>query len=226
MALRGTDLLDRKLAVIQTLIAHNLPSTLVCTLVKNVNEDQVGPLLELGLATPQIRGLTLQPATFSGRYERDLDPLQRLTLGDCVHLVVEQSGGLFRDKDWKPLPCSNPNCCYFTFAVRRPNRAARPLTRVINYEEHLQRLADRMNFNLQDARAVGGGACAGKTSSAWSSSRSWMFTRTTRSALMSAACTSFSRVACPCRFVSSIPSGAAGRRPTRWPASRVRPCIS
>jgi hypothetical protein len=27
-----------------------------------------------------------------------------------------------------------------------------PLTRIVNYEDHLDRLSDRMNFNLSDAR--------------------------------------------------------------------------
>ena len=156
VALRGADLAEQKRAVIRKAVEHDIPSTLVCTLVKGVNEDQVGPLLRLGLQTRQIRGITLQPATFSGRFGRDADPLDRITLGDCVHLVVQQSEGLFSENDFKPLPCSNPNCCYFTFAVRPRNRPVRPLTRVIKYEKHLRRLADRVNFNLDDAREVCG----------------------------------------------------------------------
>ncbi len=156
VALRGEDLLEQKRAVIAKIIEHDLPTTLVCTLAKGVNEDQVGPLVRLGLATRQLRGVVFQPATWSGRFDRDADPLDRLTAADAVHLVVEQSGGLFREDDFKPLPCSNPNCCYFTFAVRPRKGPVRPLTRVIRYEKHLQRLADRVNFNLDDARELHG----------------------------------------------------------------------
>jgi uncharacterized radical SAM superfamily Fe-S cluster-containing enzyme len=156
VALRGADLLEQKRAVIDAVVEHNLPTTLVCTLVKGVNEEQVGPLLRLGLTTRQIRGITFQPATWSGRFDPKSDPLDRMTLADVVRLVVEQSGGLFSDDDFKPLPCSDPNCCSFTFAVRPRGGPVRPLTRVIKYEKHLQRLADRMSFNLDDARDLYG----------------------------------------------------------------------
>jgi uncharacterized radical SAM superfamily Fe-S cluster-containing enzyme len=120
--------------------------------VRGVNEEQVGPLLRLGLATPSLRGITFQPATFAGRFALDADPLRRLTLADVVRLAVEQSDGLLAEDDFKPLPCSNPNCCAFTFVARRARGRVLPLSRVIDYEEHLDWLADRMAFDLDDAR--------------------------------------------------------------------------
>lgn len=156
--LRGIDLLAEKQAVLETIIAHELPTTLVCTVVKGVNEAQVGPLLRLGLATRAVRGITYQPATFNGRFNCPVDPLERLTLADVVALLIAQSEGLFTADDFQPLPCSNPNCCGFTFALRAPGRPVLPLTRAIRYERHLARLADRMNFHLDDARACLGQA--------------------------------------------------------------------
>jgi len=163
LALRGTDLLKRKRAVIETIVAHDLPTTFVCTVARGVNEGQVGELLRLGLSTRQVRGITFQPATFSGRFRRDADALDRVTLADVVRLLVGQSDGLLTDDDFKPLPCSNPNCCGFTVAVRRGRRVV-PLTRIIRYEDHIERLSDRINFNLEDVRAFGdaGGGADGR----------------------------------------------------------------
>ena len=157
-ALRGADLLERKRAVLQKITEHDLPTTLVCTVAAGVNEDQLGPLLRLGLGTPQLRGITYQPATFAGRFGCGRDPLDRLTLADVARLLVEQSEGLFTHDDFQPLPCSNPNCCSFTFVARRPADPPVPLTRIVDYEDHLDRLADRMNFNLQDAQTCCGTA--------------------------------------------------------------------
>jgi uncharacterized radical SAM superfamily Fe-S cluster-containing enzyme len=122
---------------------------------RGVNERQVGELLRFGLSTRQVRGITFQPATFSGRFRRDRDALDRVTLADVVRLLVEQSDGLLTDDDFKPLPCSNPNCCGFTVAVRQGRRVV-PLTRIVRYEDHIERLSDRINFNLEDVRAFGG----------------------------------------------------------------------
>jgi uncharacterized radical SAM superfamily Fe-S cluster-containing enzyme len=149
--LRGTDLLEEKQAVLATIVEHDLPTTFVTTLARGVNEEQVGALLSRGLATPQIRGITFQPATYAGRFDAATDPLDRLTLADVIGLIVAQGEGRFEAGDFKPLPCSNPNCCSFTYAVRRGRDGVVPLTRIVRYEDHLPQLSDRMNFNLADA---------------------------------------------------------------------------
>ncbi|MFV2067915.1 MAG: prolipoprotein diacylglyceryl transferase family protein [Pirellulales bacterium] len=150
--LRGEDLAAQKRAVIAKIIEHNLPTTLVATVARGVNEGQVAELLQLGLETPQIRGITFQPATYAGRFEGPVTPVDRTTLADVVNLLVAPGGDLFATDDFKPLPCSNPNCCSFTYAVRRGRDEFVPLPRVVRYERHLPMLSDRMNFDLADAR--------------------------------------------------------------------------
>ena len=154
--LRGADLLAKKEVVIRKIVEHDLPTTLVATVARGVNEGQLGRILRFGLKTRQLRGITYQPATWSGRFDGETDPLDRITLADVVRLLVDQSEGLFEPDDFKPLPCSNPNCCGFTFVVRRPGGPVMPLTQVVDYENHSERLADRMNFNLADARELCG----------------------------------------------------------------------
>ena len=82
--------------------------------------------------------------------------MDRVTLADVIRLLAEQTGGLLSEDDFNPLPCSNPNCCSFTFVARRRNSAPLPLTRIVKYEDHVDRLADRVNFKLDDAKACCG----------------------------------------------------------------------
>ena len=64
--------------------------------------------------------------------------------------------GLLAEDDFKPLPCSDPNCCSFTYVARR--RPMIPLTRIVKYEDHLDSLADRMAFDMGHAgQCCGGG---------------------------------------------------------------------
>ncbi|MGD0899891.1 MAG: hypothetical protein ABR915_18820, partial [Thermoguttaceae bacterium] len=107
-------------------------------------------LVRLGLDTPVVRGVTLQAATWSGRYGLEADPMDRVTAGDVIRLLVEQGDGRLAEDDFKPLPCGHPNCCSFTFLTRRGSRA--PLTRIVRYEDHLDQLSDRIRFDLADAR--------------------------------------------------------------------------
>jgi phosphatidylglycerol---prolipoprotein diacylglyceryl transferase len=154
--LRGADLLARKRAILDLIVRHNLPSNLACTVVKGVNESQLGALFSLAVKTPQIGGITYQPATWCGRFQRENDPMDRVTLADVIRLLAQQTGGLLTDDDFRPLPCSNPNCCSFTFVARRPKGEPLPLARVVRYEDHVERLADRVNFKLDDAKACCG----------------------------------------------------------------------
>ncbi len=156
LALRGVDLSARKRAVLDAIVRHDLPTNLACTVVRGVNEGQLGALLALGLETRQIRGITYQPATWSGRFQPAIDPMDRVTMADVIRLLAQQSGGLLGEDDFRPLPCSNPNCCAFTFLARRGKRPPLPLARIVRYEDHLDRLADRVNFKLDDARACCG----------------------------------------------------------------------
>ena len=111
LALRGADLSARKRAVLEAIVRHDLPTNLACTVVRGVNEGQLGALLALGLETRQIRGITYQPATWSGRFQPRDRPDGPRHHGRRDPPLAQQSGGLLGEDDFRPLPCSNPNCC-------------------------------------------------------------------------------------------------------------------
>jgi uncharacterized radical SAM superfamily Fe-S cluster-containing enzyme len=150
-ALRGEELLDEKRAALARIAEHDIPTTLVCTVVHGVNDGELGGLLRLGLGVPQIRGVSFQPATYSGRFTLEANPTVRATLADVLAGLESQSEGLVRADDFRPLPCSDPNCCSFTFLARRHEGDAVPLTRLFDYGENWEKLEDRMYFLPGDA---------------------------------------------------------------------------
>jgi hypothetical protein len=155
VALRGADLAAEKQAALARAVEHQLPTTLVCSVVRGVNENELGPLLKRGLQTPIVRGITFQTATWVGRYRAEINSLERVTVADVIRLLVGQSGGLLAAEDFNPLPCSDPNCCSFTYVARR--RPMIPLTRLVKYEEHVDKLADRICFDMGHAGQCCGG---------------------------------------------------------------------
>src|SRR3954471_10122005 len=66
--LRREPLLEIKLKALEDLGKAGIRVTLVTTLQPDVNLNQVGRLVEFGLSRPWITGLSLQPATHSGRF--------------------------------------------------------------------------------------------------------------------------------------------------------------
>jgi uncharacterized radical SAM superfamily Fe-S cluster-containing enzyme len=155
VALRGRELLDIKRAAIDAIIENDLPTTLVCTVAAGVNEHELGELLRLGLNIPTLRGISYQPATYAGRYNLDAATLERMTVAEVVERIETQTEGLLRADDFKPLPCSDPNCCSFTFAVRQPTGQAIAATRLVDYAQVESQLADRIVFTPDNT----GGCC-------------------------------------------------------------------
>src|SRR5690606_14429685 len=68
MALRGESLVATKSRTIDILGERGISTILVVTLQAGVNEDELGDLVRFCAERPWITGLSLQPATYSGRY--------------------------------------------------------------------------------------------------------------------------------------------------------------
>jgi len=110
VALRGLDLRRKKLKALDRLAAARIPAVLVATVVRGVNDHELGNLVQFGLDHPAVRGLNLQPSFAEGRHLPAFDPLERMTLPDVIHGIVAQTGRRFVRDDFVPVPCCHPNC--------------------------------------------------------------------------------------------------------------------
>jgi uncharacterized radical SAM superfamily Fe-S cluster-containing enzyme len=68
-ALRGEDLTSIRQKAIAHLNKYNLSTTLVVTLQKGLNDDEIGKIIEFGLQQKCVRGVTFQPTQIAGRLE-------------------------------------------------------------------------------------------------------------------------------------------------------------
>lgn len=151
VALRGESLLETKLRAVEALGEAGIRATLVCTVERGVNDDQLGALVEYGLARPWITGVCFQPATYVGRFPSPEELENRVTFPDVIHGLVEQTAGRWRESDFLPLPCAHPNTHTLAYAYRSAGRAT-PLTRFIDVENHLDLLANGITFTRAGAR--------------------------------------------------------------------------
>ncbi|HHY59246.1 MAG TPA: radical SAM protein [Clostridia bacterium] len=134
--IRGQDLLDLKLQAIENCRRAGVQVVLAMTVIQGINEDQLGRLLDFALSNRDvIAGLAYQPAFGSGRFEVPME--QRLTMGDVIFLLAEQSGGLLDVYDFWPLGCSHPLCSSSTYLVQ-DGQSFTPFTRRLSPEEYVQ----------------------------------------------------------------------------------------
>ena len=109
IANKGRDLLPQKLQAIENCRKAGLGVVLVPTLVKGVNDDQVGEIIKFAFDNNDIiYGVNFQPVSFSGRTPADQVEAQRITIPDFVKIIEEQTDGEVKTTDFYPPSSVEP----------------------------------------------------------------------------------------------------------------------
>ena len=117
--LRGRDCLALKQAAIEACGKAGLGVVLVCTLVRGVNDAQVGALLSRALKLGgHVRGLHFQPVSSVGRCPWDMDEAPRITLSELMANLEIQSGGMVRTAHFHAPSCEHPLCSFSAVYAR------------------------------------------------------------------------------------------------------------
>jgi len=118
-SLRGAPYLADKERAVRNCIEAGLSVLLVVTLVRGVNDGELGDILRAALAFgPQVRGVHVQPAASFGRYPWNMADAPRLTLPEIMRALETQSKGLVRAQDFRP-PGSEHALCSFSALYQR-----------------------------------------------------------------------------------------------------------
>jgi len=133
-ALRNEDVAAEKILALKRLDEAGVFITLVTTVRRGVNEDEIGEIVKLGLATPKCAGASIQPMFGSGRV-LPYDPKSRSTPTGVLRRLGEQTGGLLDSSDFIPLPCSHKDCCDITYLLPIGDGKWRSLPKLIGREE-------------------------------------------------------------------------------------------
>jgi uncharacterized radical SAM superfamily Fe-S cluster-containing enzyme len=128
-SMRGADLLSIREQALAHLNTLNLSTTLVVTIQKNLNDDEIGPIIDFAIRQPCVRGVTLQPTQIAGRLENFDTLTDRITLTEVRRKILEQTT-IFNSDDLIPVPC-NPDALVMGYALKLGGEVF-PLTRYIN----------------------------------------------------------------------------------------------
>ena len=149
---RGESLWEKKLRAIENVKKAGLKIVYVPTIVKGVNDHQIGDIIRLALEYIECSsGISFQPVAFTGRIARHELAAKRFTLSDFAHAVQQQTGICDPYEDWFPLSCvtpfskllsalrgeetttlsCHPHCSLGTYLFVDQNRKAVPVTRFV-----------------------------------------------------------------------------------------------
>src|SRR6202046_4998484 len=129
LELRGADLRTVREGALDRLNKYNLSTTLVVTLKKGLNDNEIGKIIDFALKQPCVRGVTFQPIQDAGRLEKFDPATDRLTLSEVRRKILEQTS-VFRAEDVIPVPC-HPDSLAMAYALKIGGKII-PLTGLID----------------------------------------------------------------------------------------------
>ena len=132
--LRGEDLTEIRKKAIENLNQFNLSTTLVITLQKGENDDEIGEILDYAVKQKCVRGVTFQPTQVAGRNDNYNDETGRITLTEVRRKIYEQYP-IFTPQDLIPVPC-NPDALCMAYALKIDDQVI-PMTNLLNPEDLL-----------------------------------------------------------------------------------------
>jgi uncharacterized radical SAM superfamily Fe-S cluster-containing enzyme len=166
---RGRDLWPVKQKVVENArkIGYN-KIILVPTIVKGVNDNQVGDIVRYTAQNSDvIRHIVFQPVSFSGRIDRSKLKEMRITTPDVMRLCEEQTKGEIQKRDFFSLPmsqtlakmvtkggrhrdfCVHPHCGVVALVAHEKGKLV-PISRFIDNEKLYARM--RRAFELKKSR--------------------------------------------------------------------------
>jgi len=146
--LRGADLTRIHTQAIERLNELDISTTLVMTLKKDLNDGEIGKLIDYGLSQPCVRGVTLQPIQDAGRVESYDAKVNRLTVSEIRRRIAEQTDA-FTLSDIIPVPC-NPDTLAMGYALKLGGSTL-PLTRLVDPQILLKGDSNTITFEHDPA---------------------------------------------------------------------------
>ncbi|MBR5094084.1 MAG: radical SAM protein [Oscillospiraceae bacterium] len=128
-ALRGRPLLETKLEAIRVCAEQGLGVTLVPTVVRGVNDGDLGAIVELAARlSPGVRAVHFQPVTFLGRYPGTPGDEDRYTLDELMTDLSDQAG--IPVESFMPSRCDHPLCGFHALYLVEPDGSLRPMSSI------------------------------------------------------------------------------------------------
>lgn len=141
--------------VLENLGRLGIHTQLTMTLSLDVNDQEIGWVVDTGMRHDHVKVIALQPATYSGRYDLKPDPRRRMTLSDVVKAVASQASRRMAEDEFVPIPCSHPNCGWITLFVRRFG-LTKNIVRSVDLDKVMNQVANRTLLKTEELREVVG----------------------------------------------------------------------
>ena len=127
--LRGAPILELKKEAIRICGELRVGVTLVPTVVRGVNDDDLGGIISFACRmAPAVRGIHFQPVSYFGRYPGRPEDEDRYTLDRLMADISAQAG--IPLSSFMPSRCDHPLCGFHASFFLEPSGRLRPLSSI------------------------------------------------------------------------------------------------
>ncbi len=174
-AVRGIPLLGTKMKVLENARRTGFDSiVLVVTLVRGVNDSQVGAIIDFALKNSDVvRCVNFQPVSITGRIDKGQREAMRINTSDFMRLAEEQTNGLIGLGDFRPVPSvvpisralgsmkgkkyveftTSPHCGVATFLIKDGKGNWKPITRMADVDGFLSDM-EKIDEKVRAGRGI------------------------------------------------------------------------
>ena len=103
MAIRGRNVIEDRKKSVANLSKYKIPITLVATVVRGVNDAEIGEVFNYAISEEWIRGINYQPVAFFGRLPEGAETKNRVTMTGIMKALEVQTKGMIKVSDFIPF---------------------------------------------------------------------------------------------------------------------------
>ncbi|MFX1484878.1 MAG: radical SAM protein [Promethearchaeota archaeon] len=138
--IRGRDLVNEKKRAVEVCNELGMTTVIVPTLIKGINDHEIGKLIHYALAQKKVFGVNFQPVALTGRVGSP--EIASISIPRVLDAIEIQTNGVLEKSDFRPIPCPHPHCTAISYVLVDDHEVT-PLTDIVNVDEYLDYARDR-----------------------------------------------------------------------------------
>ena len=150
--MHGRDVVEQKLRALENLTRAGVQITLLNVMMRDVNEDAVGGILDLMRQNDHILSLTVQTMSYTGQGGGKVPVRAHIPVDEAARIVCNYSRGDLAFSDFVSRPAAHP-LCYLTCYVLKSGEKLLPFARFAPAEKITALMEDSYLMRLQDQDA-------------------------------------------------------------------------
>ena len=139
LKIHGRDVVDLKRRALENLQRFGIGTTLLNVMIRGVNEDEIGGVIELARQHSVVRSVTVQTMTFTGKGGKNFKPRETMPLDGAAKAIETATAGAMRATDFFAHAGAHP-LCYSVAYYLKDGTQHRSLNSFLSREELRQML--------------------------------------------------------------------------------------